>query len=98
MGTTKQATNRTIASITTGIYNDWTLNATGEGNIIKDGITKFGFRIEADRADIEPTWVASEEVKLHIYQADNSGTDKDPKLVVEDDAVADTGNMFQFFQ
>lgn len=96
IGTTKQATNLTLAGVTTGQINNFTLNATGLGNINKTGISKFGIIIESDRANIEPTYTASEGYEMRGSLAD--GTSGDPILTVEHSAaIVDTGNMFMMF-
>jgi hypothetical protein len=85
IGTTKQAANLTIASITadSSTANTWTLNATGEGNISLTGITKFGVRVERDRADSEPTWASNERQRIIFATADEVlGGDKRPVLTV----------------
>jgi len=82
-GTTKYANNLTISGWNTAAYNNWTLNATGEGAIAKTGITKLGTRGENDRADSEPTVDATDRMSGATgYFADETGTTKDPKLVV----------------
>lgn len=90
-GTTKQATNLTIASITTSAYNDWTLNSTGLGNISKTSITKFGLRQEDDRANTEPTADATDQISsIRADYVDQTGTSSDPKLVVVHSVAAVT--------
>ena len=77
--------------VSTTVSNDFDLNATGRGNIVKDGITKFGMRnANYDVPDIAPAWNASED--YHIvrgYAADTAGTTNDPKLVVVHSAAAE---------
>jgi len=83
LGTTKQATDVNIADITTSAYNDWTLNATGIGNISLTAITKFGLRITADNDNSSPTWGAdNQRQQTNITLSDNAGTTQDPKLVI----------------
>lgn len=57
-GTTKQAADITIGSITVDIsgptFNRFTLNSTGLGNVSLSGISKFGTRITSDNDDCEP--------------------------------------------
>jgi len=45
-----------ISGITTGAYNDFTLNASGIANIAKTGISKFGYRHAVDIDNSAPTW------------------------------------------
>lgn len=82
IGTTAQATAIDLGSIPandTG-YTDWTLNATGLGNISKTSITKFGAR---EGHDAENAAIATDGFnRLVIYFAENTGTSKDPKLVI----------------
>jgi len=55
-GSTRQATDLTLAGITTSAFNDFTLNSTGVGNISKTGVTRLGLRIAADADNAEPSW------------------------------------------
>lgn len=76
LGTVAQATDIAWSSITTSSYNDWTLNATGLGNINVSGISKFGARADKDADNSEPAsgW------DVRVTNAD-AGSNK-PKLVV----------------
>ena len=66
---------------TTSQYNDLALNATGIGWIAKDGITKLGTRNMFDITDDDPG--ANKHMGYMVVgSADQSGTSKDPKLVV----------------
>ena len=56
---TQTTAEKTLASMTTSAYNDLTLNSTGDGNISKTGITKFGARYLSDINNTQPTWSAS---------------------------------------
>ena len=78
-----QATS--IASGSWGVesYNNFTLNATGMGNVNKSGYSWFGARYSGDLTDTSPTWTSSGQTRLGMYFADETGTTKDPKLVVE---------------
>lgn len=80
---TLQASAKSISGVTTSAYNDFTLNATGTGNVNKTGVSKFGLRIENDRADSEPTFSGGKTANINVAFADTSGTSTDPKLVVE---------------
>ncbi len=82
VGTTKQAADITYASWTTVGYNDWTLNATGLGNISKNGISKFASALSCDIDNAAPTWASNAVSEMGVYQADQVGTTQDPKLVV----------------
>jgi hypothetical protein len=76
---TKQATDLTIASITTSAYNTWTLNANGLASISKTGITKFGLVTAYDADNSAPTWSSAAIADLTWNTA--NGTNK-PKLNV----------------
>lgn len=67
----------------TGAYNDFTLNATGRGNISKTGVSKFsGRNVNYDVSNVEPTYEASKVAWVSAKSADVTGTSQDPKLVV----------------
>lgn len=83
IGTVAQATDVAISSISTTAFNDWTFNSTGRGNVDKDGISKFGARIDLDADDTEPTDKNGHAMIRPMF-ADN-GSNK-PKLVVEHSA------------
>jgi len=85
LGSTKYASDITIASITAddSTYNVMTLNAAGEAAISLTGITKFGTLASGDIDNSPPTWSASTQSFVTMRFADNTGTTKDPKLVVE---------------
>lgn len=82
-GTTALATNLDTSAISTGQYNDWTLNASGIAHIDKTGNTIFGVISEWDRADsFGGTWVSGAKSGLDsVNHADNASNK--PKLVVE---------------
>lgn len=80
VGTTLQATSIAIVSLSTSAYNDWTLNATGLGNVSKTSITKFGARMSQDTVNSPPTWSASVDGGVTANYSD-VGSNK-PKLVV----------------
>lgn len=87
LGTTSFGT-LTYASMSTTAYNDITLNSSGEANISKTGISKFGGRVQADLTDTEPTWSSSDQILLAFLSADQTGTSQDPKLVITYTGVA----------
>lgn len=85
VGSVAQATDLLTSAFTTGQYNDFTLNATGLGNIAKTGITKFGLRHTADTENEEPPTTGSDVYNglTSILSADaGGGTANAPKLVV----------------
>lgn len=82
IGTTAQATAIDLGSITAdnSVYTDWTLNATGRGNISLTSITKFGTR---EGHDAENVSIADNTGNyLEVYFADQTGTSNDPKLTI----------------
>jgi len=80
VGATLYAPVMTVAAVSTSAYNDFTFNATGRAAISKTGITKLGLRGEMDRSDT-PSWSNTYSTARFEY-ADETGTDKDPKLVI----------------
>lgn len=72
LGTTKLSTEVLISALTTGQYNEITLNATGIAAISKTGITKLGLRLDCDVDNIEPSWQASAEANIQLYMADGT--------------------------
>ena len=76
-------------------FNVFALNAAGKAAIVVDGITKLGARnANYDVSGTAPNWVAGANSYLAGYYADEAGTDKDPKLVINYDygpvTVSDT--------
>ena len=69
-------------------YNDITLNSTGRAAVTVTGVSKFGFRWEADRADAEPSPDTAGS-QISMLSADTTGTSKDPKLVLTHATAAD---------
>lgn len=72
---TRQASDMTIASITTSAFNTFALNATGISNVSISGISKFGLAIVADIDDAEPTWSASDSADVIGNYADNGSNE-----------------------
>lgn len=75
---TAQATNILISAFTGNAYNDFTLNATGRGNVSKTGISKFGLIGGNDLNNTTPT----QRGYIPLDMAEIAGTGQDPKLVV----------------
>jgi len=71
--------SKTLADWDFDVYNDLSLNATGIVAISKTSITKFGMRMSGD-IDGSPTPTGINRVTT--YMADQTGTNKDPKLVI----------------
>ena len=82
-GSTKFITNTLISGLSTGVYNNFALNASGLAAINKTGITKFSLRIVSDIDNVEPTWSSGNDAVFDISEADETGTTQDPKLVIE---------------
>ena len=80
---TKFSTAKTIASISTSAYSDWTLNASGIAHvqtaIESDGIVKLGVRFEEDIDNSAPTWNAGVS-GIQTYFSEQ-GSNK-PRLVI----------------
>lgn len=90
-----------ISSVNGTSYTDFTLNATGESNINKSGVTNIGIRGGDDiTAEPSPTWVSGEGNRVVFESAEDGSGTKDPKLVVNHSAgggAANTSNFFSFF-
>ena len=86
----EQASNRIDLGAWVGgdQYRDFTLNTAGKGNVSKTALTWFGIRLSSDFDDIAPTWSSSVAATANGFYADETGTTKDPKLVVVHGAVA----------
>jgi hypothetical protein len=73
----------TYASFSLTAYNDITLNSSGIANINPTGISKFGARGGWDlNNNFTGTWSSFGHCYYYLYFADQTGTTKDPKLVV----------------
>lgn len=67
----------------TSAYSVFTMNATGRAAISKTGISKFGTRLEWDRANsFSGTWRSNNSTGWWAYMADDTSGTKDPKLVI----------------
>ena len=80
-----EITGSTIAG-NRSAYQDFTLNATGEGNVSTSGVSKFGFR-HGDDEGTSPGWTVDTRNSWLASSADTTGTTKDPKLVVNHSAA-----------
>jgi len=85
-----------ITNITTGVYTDWTLDATGLGNISKTGITKFATREGHDILDI-PFVGSNANNQISASAADTAGTSQDPKLEVTHSAGTTIKDIIRSF-
>ena len=92
-GTTKYSDDLDITSMTNAAYNDFNFNATGLAYLVADGtynIARFGLR---EGHDIEDTGGSigtgtDKQSQTNVNFTDNTGTTKDPKLVIEHSAAA----------
>lgn len=82
--TTRWATDVAITSITADDtnYTNFSFNETGISAISKTGVTTVSMRVSWDVDNTEPTWQSAKIDQLTIRSADNSGTTRDPKLIV----------------
>lgn len=80
-GTTVMASIAYADFSTTG-YNVMALNAGGISNISKTGITRFGARLNCDRANSAPAWQGGLVNSYYIRFSGYAGTDSDPLLTV----------------
>ena len=79
----------TYAGWSTTGYNDFTLNATGRGNVSKTAVSKFALRnANYDVAAVLPPWASGGRSFVGGIGADTAGTTTDPKLVVTHSAAA----------
>jgi len=85
---TRQASDILDTSWSTIAYNNWTLNATGLGNVSKTGVSKFGTVTSWDMDNTAPTWSSSGADTFTTFHAEETGTTKDPKLNVIHSAAA----------
>ena len=79
--------------MSTGVYVDWTINATGLAAIV-NGITKFGFREGHDIINSAYAGAYDTVNSIVTYGAEEAGTTNDPKLVVEHTAPAVQGEQY----
>ncbi len=86
-GATIYAT-KTIASYSTGgVYNDFSLNASGIANVSKTGTSRFSTRLSSDVTNSEPTWQTGQTRSIAWARSlAHAGTTEDPKLVVSHSA------------
>ena len=90
----QQATSILLSAWSNSAYNDFTFNATGEGNISKTGVSKFGARLRNDIIDTAPSGAP----EAGFLFAETASTTSDPKLVVTHTGGGGGGNTTNFFQ
>jgi len=82
IGTTVFAT-MAYTSYSTSAYNDFTLDSNGIANISKTSVSKFGSRVTWDTANsFTGAWASNGISTFQSYYAEETGTSKDPKLVI----------------
>ncbi len=101
MGTEYGTARITVATFSTTGYNDFTVNATGLGNIATAAsttkVTKFGTRLSGDFDNVAPTWVSQKTASAVARTAETASTTQDPKLtVVYVPSAASTGMWWGF--
>lgn len=89
--TTQSDSTPAISTISTSAYLDYTLNATGRGNVSTSGVTKLGLKSTADATNSAPTWASGTVGQIQGNYADAASND--PKLVVTY-TPAETGGFF----
>jgi len=74
LGTAAQATDLTIAGVTTSAVNNWTLNAAGIATLeaAAGGIVKLGGRMVSDADNAEPTKVASKVADISFHHGNGA--------------------------
>lgn len=86
-----------VSGFSTSGYTDFTLNSTGRGWISKTGVSKFGVREGDDTQASAFVGLGSEQNNIvEVYTANETGTSKDPKLVVTYTIATATGNFLMF--
>jgi hypothetical protein len=76
-----QATRRIFSDLVVNTESSMALNATGLGNINKTGTTNFGMRTNLDMDNTTP--VSTSVERLFPYASEETGTTRDPRLVIE---------------
>ena len=89
-GNTKIASDKTLASLTTSAYNEYTL--TSFGGINKTGFTKIGLRLASDVSG-SVTWASAVEASVNIDFAEGTNT---PELVIESTVGTNILGLHQF--
>ena len=74
-GSTKLASDYAISSMTDNVQFSMDLNASGLSNISKTGVSKFGFMLNKDAENSQPTWAAGYDTRLILYTAEQADPD-----------------------
>ncbi len=86
----KIASDKTLASLSTAAFNEYTL--TGFGSINKSGFTKLGLRLASDIAG-SVTWASEKEASVNVDFADGTNP---PEIVVTSTVGTDILGLHQF--
>jgi len=85
------------SSLSTGAYNDFTLDTNGEANIDVSGISKFGGRTSWDTDNsFGGSWSSGAVLNMIMRSADQAGTSNDPKLTITYTPEASADNALFF--
>ena len=79
----RYASDTPITSYSGGSYHDHQFTNAGREMVDKTGITFIGTITAEELDNNEPSWQSNKYMKVNAYNADETGTTKDPKLVVE---------------
>jgi hypothetical protein len=80
------------ASISAGVYTDFTLNGSGLAAINKTGVSSFSTQIGFDINNSDPGEGPSAVTYLTSYFAEQAGSTQDPKLVITYEAGGSGGD------
>jgi hypothetical protein len=82
MGSTQVATAITLASMTTGAFNTFTLNSDGRALVSITGVTKLGVRFVSDITNSPPTWASNVGAAFNCRWHTTAGGVSKPVLTV----------------
>lgn len=95
-GSTEFITRASSVGLGTGLYNDFTGNASFRSHINKTGNTIVGTRLGWDVDNsFGGTWASAANSRFAVSMSDETGTSQDPKLVVDYTAAAGAPLMGQ---
>lgn len=90
-----QATQDAFSNYTVNVERGIALNATGISNINGSGVTNFGLRDSYDMNNTTPTVSYIQQV-MYPYASEQTGTTRDPRLVVEHTAGGGGGDVEEY--
>ncbi len=73
--------SQTIASLSVGAYNSWTLNADGIASVNKTGISRFATISEWDRTNTPPAWIITQQAYAEVYTS-KASSNLIPRLII----------------